>query len=74
MMTPFVLLLKQDSALRDAYVAFLDGEIARENTLDQVDAQRSVDYQRGKVAKLRFMRSQATAMDKPSADQKGETP
>ena len=61
----FMQQLAQDSALRDAYVAMLDGLIRTENTLDRISPSAPVDYQRGKVAVLRRMREQVLDLDRP---------
>jgi len=61
-------LIARDSNIRDAYVAYLDGMIAQENSLDRVSPSQSFDYQRGKVAGFRTLRQHALNLEK-----KGDT-
>jgi hypothetical protein len=64
-LVPFFARLAGDASLRDALVAWVDEQIATENTLDRVDATHSLDYQRGRVAVLRSLRTKITALERP---------
>lgn len=69
-MLTFMQVLAQDSTLRDAYVLLLDGLIAGENSLDRVSPSAPVDYQRGKVAVLRKIRSDVLKLENPTEKEK----
>ena len=61
--TAFIHALVNDASLRSAFVAYLDGCIARENTLDRLDVQHPVDFQRGMVAAYRSLRNATVKLE-----------
>lgn len=68
-MLTFMQSLAQDSMLRDAYVALLDGLISAENSLDRIGPTSPVDYQRGKVAVLRRLKNDAQGLERTKTDE-----
>lgn len=65
---PFKQRLAADTALRDAFTAYLNERIARENSLDRVDDSHSLDHQRGRVNELRSMLNDARQIDHPEKE------
>lgn len=62
-MHPFMQHLAADSSLRDAFVSWVDEDIARENSLDRIDATHPFEYQRGTVAAYRRLRERVVALE-----------
>lgn len=67
----FVQALAADAALRDAFEAYLREFLAAENTLDRIDAQHSLDFQRGKVAAYRYVIESVRALERSKGDGNG---
>lgn len=49
--------LGREAQLRNDFLAYVDAEITKQNTLDAVSEEHTVEFQRGVVQGLRFLRN-----------------